>query len=544
MHTKKMLSALLSGIILVSFTSKSTAEANSGLSTNDYQEEILSEENNHDGWNLKYSEDFSTKLTVDLQPWVRDDYEEGNPWYVDGELDNNGNFFKIKGKGNLQRHLDSFWLMRKRVSFGEDGWLSADLATRDYTKTGKISDPVTFTNVELDNGEEAALLNEPSFDGGGLIRSTDPLPPEYRIEYRLKTVDFGGMRNGSFEYDGKVNGIEQGDAVTNFPWKASGSYEGPSDPRNPNFDSASGENGYYFLTIVDYHDPAPYNNVFIHSHRKVGMDAYNVKGLWSDPYRIVNPRTKELYEYNSDMSTRNGINAIFMNGDEFKDHVMPYNEFIMETEAGLFEGEIVSIAEIQPELMPEEDYLFAIEKDKTGYTMEVTGNFLHAGHMTLKYKRDFIQDGKPIAHYNNRPDQYDGQFNHVWDDGEYRINDTWPEGSAYPDYFIIGDPHLTHYEGSATIDDIKLFVPEEIDADYLHTIVWQLNDLDEIDNDVSKTLIDSLKKLENTDDKEKASILIDSIEQTIEEARLNKQISQKANKELEYNLKSLRKSYN
>ena len=27
----------------------------------------------------------------------------------------------------------------------------------------------------------------------------------------------------------------------------------------------------------------------------------------------------------------------------------------------------------------------------------------------------------------------------------------WPAGSAYPDFFVIGDPHLNFYEGSATV---------------------------------------------------------------------------------------------
>jgi hypothetical protein len=36
----------------------------------------------------------------------------------------------------------------------------------------------------------------------------------------------------------------------------------------------------------------------------------------------------------------------------------------------------------------------------------------------------------------------------------------WPKQSAYPDYFVIGDPHLNYYSGSATIGDIRLYVPQ------------------------------------------------------------------------------------
>ena len=38
--------------------------------------------------------------------------------------------------------------------------------------------------------------------------------------------------------------------------------------------------------------------------------------------------------------------------------------------------------------------------------------------------------------------------------------DTWPQGSAYPDYFLFGDPHINYYEGTARFDDLKLYLPE------------------------------------------------------------------------------------
>lgn len=34
----------------------------------------------------------------------------------------------------------------------------------------------------------------------------------------------------------------------------------------------------------------------------------------------------------------------------------------------------------------------------------------------------------------------------------------WPEGSAYLDNFIIGNPHINYYEGSAQIDNLRLYV--------------------------------------------------------------------------------------
>ncbi|MBY7144552.1 hypothetical protein KFZ56_16140 [Virgibacillus sp. NKC19-3] len=439
-------------------------------------------------WKLKHHEDFSEDLDVNDADWVRDEYGEDSPWKVTDGLGDDGAYFHALGGDDFERKLDSFWLMRKRVSFGEDDWLTAELAVRDYDKKGEPDNPVTFDNVTMPDGNRAAKLDEDDHSGGGIIRSTDPLPPEYRIEYKLKTIDFGGQRDGSFEYDGKINGYDTEGVKTNYPWATDpDAFSGPDEPGNSNFGDVRSANGYYFLSILDYNNPAPHNNAHIHSHRKVNMDAYNVNGPEGDAYSVCDPGSGDLYNYNSSKSTQNGINALFMNGDEFKDHDYPYTDFLIETECGNHTGDIVSAAEIQPELMPDEDYTFAIERDKTGYTMEMSGNFLHAGEKNLRYHRDFVEGDEPIWHYNNRPDQYNGEFNRTWSrdtpNGEYKEENMWPEDSAYPDYFILGDPHLTHYEGAATIDDIKLYVPEEIDTDYIQTQLWQLDDANDIKND-------------------------------------------------------------
>ena len=112
--------------------------------------------------------------------------------------------------------------------------------------------------------------------------------------------------------------------------------------------------------------------------------------------------------------------------------------------------------------MPREDYTFAIERDKTGYTLEVSGKFARVGHETLRFHRDFIDSsGRPIWHYNNTPAQYDGRFdrslvqNGVVDGYEWPHQ--WPKGSGYPDYFVIGDLYTNVYEGNARLDDIKLY---------------------------------------------------------------------------------------
>jgi hypothetical protein len=62
------------------------------------------------------------------------------------------------------------------------------------------------------------VLNVPDHTGGAIFRPTSKLPEQHRIEYKLKTIDFGGKRNGSIEYDGKLNGYSKEGCKTQHPW--------------------------------------------------------------------------------------------------------------------------------------------------------------------------------------------------------------------------------------------------------------------------------------------------------------------------------------
>lgn len=115
--------------------------------------------------------------------------------------------------------------------------------------------------------------------------------------------------------------------------------------------------------------------------------------------------------------------------------------------------------------MPRETYRFAIERRDGAYVLEVSGKFRHVGQRTFRYERGFVQDGAPIWHYNRNPETYDGSYNTDWtytsSDGTFVDEDVWPENSGYPDHFLIGDPHMNFYEGSARIDDVRLYTPRE-----------------------------------------------------------------------------------
>ena len=216
----------------------------------------------------------------------------------------------------------------------------------------------------------------------------------------MRTLDFGGKRAGSWNYGGKINGYGSTGCKTSWPWKRSGSFAGPAEPCNANFGDVRAENGFYFLAIMDYANPAPHNNVFIHNHRKVGMDSYNVSGAWASAYAVCNPATGALEEYQS--STTNAINSIFFDGSRFRAPEIGYQEFVMPTACGVRDGSdpeatIVSAAEMAPELMPGQSYAFAIERTATGYSTEMSGPFRHIGQATLRDHRDFVQDGRPMG---------------------------------------------------------------------------------------------------------------------------------------------------
>ncbi|MFC6355056.1 hypothetical protein [Luethyella okanaganae] len=424
----------------------------------------VSTQQSRTSWRLVAAETFKTDPEVSQAPWVRDPHGPDSPWHVD-HLDDDGEFFTVRGGSEFERHLAGADILRKRVQFGDGGWLTAELAARDADKDGQPEGAPTFT---AEHG--AGVIDEPSHDSGLIIRSTEPLPEQYRIEYRLRGIEFGGKRDGTFEYDGKINGYEPTGCKTNWPWKRTGALDGPADRCNANFDDVRSQNGYYFLSIMDYAKPAPHNNVFIHNHRKVGMDAYNVNGPWARAFSVCNPSTGQKLNYLD--STANGVNEIFFDGSRYRDPSIGYNEFIMPTECGLEDGatpreNIVSAAEIKPEIMPRKTYTFAIERTATSYIVEMSGEFKYIGKTTLRYERDFVEDGTPIWHYNQRTDEYDGQFNTTLTfDGPYGsyTREQWPAGSAYPDNFVIGDPHMNYYEGSAVIDDIRLYVPRHAQA--------------------------------------------------------------------------------
>ncbi|GLW63468.1 hypothetical protein Arub01_17120 [Actinomadura rubrobrunea] len=423
------------------------------------------------GWTLVAREDFDRPLPVDRAPWRLDPQGPRSPWHVDAFDDDGEAWKKISGP-EFERRLATLNVFRKRVAFGRNGWLTAEIAAVDKDRDGRPDSRPGLANATLPDGEKVARIHEPSWDAGVLIRPTRPLPRRYRVEMTLRGIDFGGKRNGTFDYDGKHNGYTREPCKTRFPWTFWGALPGKSRCEYPD---VTRENGFYYLTILDYATPAPHGNPGIHFRRKVIMDGY-----YSDDERwknagTCNPKTRKIYRTFD--GSFNGVNALFVRGDKFREAANNNisNEYYIKTPCGnvsmdrpygpgnRFYGHLTSV-ELQPELLPKAAYRFAVERDDSGYTLEMSGPFRHIGQTTLRVHHKFVEDGRPIWHYNQTPGEYDGRFDrrllHTGPAGTYVTEHTWPKGSAYPDSFIIGDPHLNYYEGSALVDDIRLYVPD------------------------------------------------------------------------------------
>jgi hypothetical protein len=422
----------------------------------------------HLAWRVVASESFDDPLPVDRTGWTRDPGGEDSPWHVD-DLDDDGRVWRAISGPAFDRALDTFDVYRKRVPFGDGGWLTAEVAAQDKDLDGRPDSQPGLRRTTVD-GEPAGLLHEPSWDAGVLIRPTRPLPARYRVEVTLRAVDFGGRRHGRLRYDGKVNGYRPRPCVTAYPWTFTGA---APRRRRCDYPDVTDQNGFYFLGILDYATPAPHGNPGIHQHRKVVMDGYNSVAPWSRRYGVCDPATKRVVSVRR--SNLTAVNALFIRGDRFrKANNDVSNEYFYKTACGDYSGDgawgaggrlhdILSAAELQPELMPPASYSFAVERSDNGYTMEMSGPFRHTEGVTLRAHHDFVEDGRPIWHYNRTAAEYDGRFDrsltYRGPAGRYVDHHVWPAGSSYPDSFVIGDPHLNFYEGSAVVDDIRLLVP-------------------------------------------------------------------------------------
>lgn len=374
-------------------------------------------------------------------PWIEDSYGDASPYHVDA-FDEDGAFFTEHGGAAFTANLGRFRSFRSASRYGEGGWLTVERYGRDSDRDGV---PETGGQFVSENGV-ARLISTRHYDAA-ILRSTEPLPARYRVEVTVDNIAFGGAHDGRWTHGGKINGYDGGEVAD--PWF----FREPDPTPRP----ATTQNGLYFLCITDYPRPAPHNNVFIHHHRKVVMDTDNnedgpepgatVHGTWS---KVWNPQTRR-----GEPDGSHYVSMLWLDGRRFG-HDWFGNDFVSFTPGGWQTEEPI----FTDKYLDGERYRFTIERDGERYTMSVTGRFHHGGVTTYRGSRRF-RDPPVTWHYNQTAGEYaPAAYDEVRRESGVERH-TWPAGSAYPDYFFFGDPHINFYEGTAEFDDLDLYLPDE-----------------------------------------------------------------------------------
>jgi hypothetical protein len=357
-------------------------------------------------WRLVHHETFDAPFPE--PPWTEDRGGDHSPYHVDVR-DDDGAFFVERGGAAFTSGLAQVRGFRRAVRYGADGWLTVEAYGRDDDGDG-VPDSGGRLVAERGIGH---LVSRRHTDGV-LLRSTEPLPPRYRVEVTIANIAFGGARDGDWTYDGRINGYD-GDERAG-PWSFR---DGDPTPR-----SAVAQNGMYFLCITDYARPAPHNNVFLHHHRKVVMDTdSNGLGVAADTWsKVWNPATGR-----GELDGSRYVSMLWLDGSS-PGHDWFGNAFVSYTPGGWATGDDLVFTD---QYLEGEAYTFAVERDGEAFTLEASGRFRHGGRTTYRASRRFTDP--PVTWHHDQV--------------------------AYPDHFIIGDPHINYYEGSADLDDVRLYVP-------------------------------------------------------------------------------------
>jgi hypothetical protein len=334
--------------------------------------------------------DFESFPLVKRPDWRADTSEYAGP-------------FSESGQYYVKEGIEPPPAMRNSIPLGDDGWLVAELYTRnadpiliDYLDV--IPDPSNPNNTVLE-------LKSPQHTDGIILRSRDPLPEAYELSYRIGYADWGG--------EGKLNGYDQGDENSG-PW-------GTRPVVN--------NNGFYWLAITDI-KPEPHNNRWSHHHRKFHIDTWNNR-------RDVHGINIATIDGRGKTHMRLGKPFVFYDGVNWK------------LDPDIYPAEYYK---------PDEWYEVTFRRSEGAYSFSIRGDLLNHGQDTpLEGSINFVENC--VFHYNQTIEEMDRR---CVDDQSFVIMGKqfvhWPLDSAYPDYFMIGDPHINFYEGSLMIDDIRLKV--------------------------------------------------------------------------------------
>ena len=341
-------------------------------------------------WRTVHRENFSSALSGH-SPWLQEDYLSESDPYSD-----NGAYFRETITGFIAPQNAH----RSHLEFSEQNWLRIE----SYSRSTSIS-PSSFATVVTDpsNAENKVLkITSRTHTDGTILRSTAPLPAEYRICARIGHVKFG-----SGEVARDRNGYEGHEMAE--PWIA----DAPT----------INENGFYWLTILDT-EPRPRNNIFIHHHRKVVIDSDNndyAPAPWSkvwngSSFEANGKHIVMMFALDAENSDFSGA-ALDRIGQPF----ISWSRDQWNRQASVNEIRAVNL------YLPQNWYRVCITKARGLYGLKMEGDFVFGGH-------------------------------HVYEAWIPQTEVYHSEGT--PDYFMLGDPHVNFYRGDMIVDDLSLEIPE------------------------------------------------------------------------------------
>ena len=334
--------------------------------------------------------------------WVADDFPN------DGPFSDNGVYFQAQGVRPPAAFRSSF-------AFGEGGWLTAELYSRSDATL--IEDLFSVVTDPAGGDQRVLRLACPTHTDAVVVRPSEALPRAYRVSARVGYADFGDGIPGANGYDG-------GDE-TSEPWN---DYE------------ARKLNGFYWLSILDAL-PRPHNNVWLHHHRKVTIDSCNHFPAWMEIY-------------NGRAWKKSGVNPVMM---FVLDGIGGDNVRMGKPFVAYSGGEWQPTGQIRAvdAYLPNKWYEVAITRRPPEFTLEVSGEFKFGGQTTYTATIDY--EKLPVWHFNQPGEQTPAKaIDNGFFEGAGPEHPRWPEDGAWPDYFMLGQPHNNFYEGTVYYDDIRL----------------------------------------------------------------------------------------
>jgi len=289
--------------------------------------------------------------------------------------------------------------LKNTIPLGENNWLTAEIYTR--TKEPILIDYLDIVIDPLNANNKVLKLSTPTHTDAVILRPKKALPKKYALSFKIGFINYGD--------ESELTGYSDGNEMAG-PWR-----EG----------SSVGHNGFYWFALVDKL-PKPSNNIWGHHHRKFVINSWNRK------------------------NDQNTVNVIALN-DTSDTHTALGKKFIRYVDR---RWQKISDTPID-NYLPNEWYTVTFTRTSLFYQFSITGRFKNVGQTTYKNKIDLHKNC--IFHYNQTPEELDTRCidNHVQTFLGQKFT-SWPINSAYPDYFMIGEPYINYYGGSVLIDDIKL----------------------------------------------------------------------------------------